>query len=99
MDQIIETLQEAWEFIDSQNNDVNLEQQDKILDKLTILIDQFQDAKKWVDEFITHHTEGEPVTHLVEDPTSGETLANPPATEEDDLKELNLVPAEPKIDY
>jgi hypothetical protein len=61
------------------------------VDKLTILIDQFKDAKKWVDEFITHNTEGEPVTHLVEDPSGGETLADPPATEEDDLKELNLV--------
>ena len=91
MDQIIETLQEAWDFIDAVNEDVKLDQQDALLDKLTILIDQFQDAKKWVDEFITHNTEGEPVTHLVEDPSGGETLADPPATEEDDLKELNLV--------
>lgn len=90
MDQIIATLQQAWNFIDAVNEDVKLNEQDAILDKLTILIDQFQDAKKWVDEFITHNTEGESVTHLVEDPSGGEGLANPPATEEDNLKELNL---------
>lgn len=93
MDQIIDTLQDAYDFIDAVNEDIKLDEQEAILDKLTILIDQFIDAKNWIQKLTdnTHDAEGEPETHLVQDPTGGEGLANPPATEEDDLKESRLV--------
>lgn len=94
MDQIIETLEKTLVLIDSLGNtrycvtgEMHPDQRN-IEDNLTVLVGNFKDAKQWVEAWTTHHAEGEPVAHLVEDPSSGETLADPPATEENNLHDL-----------
>lgn len=100
MDQIIDTLSKAeyWlnEFLNPKMRSYGHDEVQEVIDNLTILIDQFQDAKKWVEQLTggTHDSEGEPVAHLVEDPASGEGLTNSPASEENNLGEGEMVTEE-----
>lgn len=97
MDKIIETLEEvnfllgdyACLYASTHHYEGRLERIRDAEDKLTVLIDQFKDARKEVDDMIkslkTHNTEGEPVAHLVQQPACGETLSDSSSSEEDDL--------------
>lgn len=94
MDQIIETLENTLELIDELGNtrycvtgEMHPDQRG-IVEQLTALIDKFKDAKL-ESKLELHHAERQSIAQLVEDPSSGETLADPPATKEDDLAKVS----------
>lgn len=99
MDKIISTLERAANLLndyadyysDNISCDKGLDEIRDTEDALTVLIDNFKQVQKEVEEmFKTYHAEGESETHLVQDPSGGETLADTTTTEEDDLKVLVL---------
>jgi hypothetical protein len=106
MDQIIKTLEISYSLLNDYANTFYDDERDPQLknpedeelvgyiteniDNVAILLDNFKDTKKEIDDMFAYHAEREPVAHLVEDPASGETLSDSSATKEDDLDELDL---------
>ena len=95
MDKIIETLESALQCLQERMEPSVAK---KVIDSLTVLVDNFKDAKKEIETWHlpTHHAEGEPVAHLVEDPPGCEGLPNSPASEENDLPQVLVLDKDTK---